>query len=59
VCINNRNAESRSCGYSGSEDVVEELRKVAKKRNLRDKMRALLEAGDWIAAPSAKHDDLA
>jgi hypothetical protein len=32
VCINNRNGESPSCGYSGSEEVVEELRKVCKER---------------------------
>lgn len=32
VCIKNRNGESPSCGYSGSEEVVEELRKVTKER---------------------------
>jgi hypothetical protein len=35
VSINNRNGESPSCGYSGSEEIVEELRTVSKERNLR------------------------
>ena len=30
VCINYRNGESPSCGYSGSEEIVEALRKVTK-----------------------------
>ncbi len=41
VCINNRNGESPSCGYSGSEEVVEELRKVCKERNLKGKVRVV------------------
>ena len=41
VCINNRNGESPSCGYSGSEEVVEELRKVWKERNLKGKVRVV------------------
>jgi hypothetical protein len=32
---NNRNGESQSCGHEGSEEMVEELRKVAKERNLK------------------------
>jgi (2Fe-2S) ferredoxin len=39
VCINNRNGESPSCGYSGSEEIVEELRKVCKERNYKGKVR--------------------
>ncbi len=39
VCINHRNWESPSCDYSGSEEVVHELRKVAKERNLNGKVR--------------------
>ena len=41
VCINNRNGESKSCGYDGSEEVVEELRKVTKERNLKGKVRVV------------------
>lgn len=41
VCINNRNGESPSCGYSGSEEIVEELRKVTKERNLKGKIRVV------------------
>ena len=41
ICINNRNGESPSCGYSGSEEVVEELRKVCKERNLKGKIRVV------------------
>ena len=41
VCINNRHGESPSCGYSGSEEVVEELRKVCKERNLKGKVRVV------------------
>lgn len=41
VCINNRNGESPSCGYSGSEEVVEELRKVCKEQNLKGKVRVV------------------
>jgi (2Fe-2S) ferredoxin len=41
ICINNRNGESPSCGYSGSEEVVEELRKVCKERNLKGKVRVV------------------
>jgi (2Fe-2S) ferredoxin len=40
VCINNRNGESVSCGYSGSEEMIEELKKVCKERNLKGKIRA-------------------
>jgi (2Fe-2S) ferredoxin len=39
TCINNRHGKSVSCGYSGSEEIVEEIRKVAKKRNLKGKLR--------------------
>ncbi len=39
MCINNRHGESVSCGYSGSEEMVEELKKVAKERNLKGKLR--------------------
>lgn len=39
ICINNRQGESPSCGYSGSEEVVEELKKVAKEMNLKGKLR--------------------
>jgi len=41
VCINNRNGENKSCGYDGSEEVVEELRKVTKERNLKGKVRVV------------------
>lgn len=34
VCINDRKGESKSCGYDGSEEIVEELRRVSKGRNL-------------------------
>jgi (2Fe-2S) ferredoxin len=39
ICINNRQGESPSCGYSGSEEVVEELKKVCKELNLKGKIR--------------------
>ncbi len=39
VCINDRKGESRSCGYEGSEEIVEELRMVSKERNLKGKVR--------------------
>lgn len=39
MCINNRQGESVSCGYSGSEEMVEELKKIAKERNLKGKLR--------------------
>lgn len=39
MCINNRHGESPSCGFSGSEEIVEELKKVAKERNLKGKLR--------------------
>lgn len=39
MCINNRHGENVSCGYSGSEEMVEELKKVAKERNLKGKLR--------------------
>lgn len=39
VCINNRQGESPSCGYSGSEEIVEELKKSCKEMNLKGKMR--------------------
>ena len=38
---NNRNGESKSRGYEGSEEVVEELRKLAKECNLRGKVRVV------------------
>jgi (2Fe-2S) ferredoxin len=40
VCINNRHGESVSCGYSGGEEFIEELKKVCKERNLKGKIRA-------------------
>ncbi len=39
MCINNRQGVSPSCGYSGSEEFVNELKKVAKERNLKGKLR--------------------
>ena len=39
VCINNRHGESPSCGYSGSEEIVEELKKTCKLLNLKGKIR--------------------
>ena len=41
VCINNRNGESKSCAFDGSEEVVEELRKATKERNLKGKVRVV------------------
>jgi hypothetical protein len=35
LCINNRNGESPSCGYSGGEEIAEELKKIAKEMNSR------------------------
>jgi (2Fe-2S) ferredoxin len=40
ACINNRHGESPSCGYSGGEEMIEELKKVCKERNLKGKIRA-------------------
>jgi (2Fe-2S) ferredoxin len=40
VCINNRQGASPSCGYSGSEEIVEELKKACKDLNLKGKVRA-------------------
>jgi (2Fe-2S) ferredoxin len=39
MCINNRHGESPSCGHSGSEEIVEELRKVTKELKLKGKIR--------------------
>ncbi|MEE9567972.1 MAG: (2Fe-2S) ferredoxin domain-containing protein [Candidatus Binatia bacterium] len=39
MCNNNRHGESPSCGHNGSEEMVEELKKVAKERNLKGKLR--------------------
>ncbi len=39
ICINNRHGESPSCGYRGSEEIVEELKKVVKELNLKGKIR--------------------
>jgi (2Fe-2S) ferredoxin len=39
MCTNNRHGESPSCGYSGSEEIVEELKRVAKEMNLKGKLR--------------------
>ena len=58
VCINDRKGESKSCGYEGSEEIVEELRQVIKERNLKGKS-ASSAAVAWMSAPSAQHDDLA
>jgi len=41
VCINNRNGESKSCAFDGSEEVVEELRKAVKERYLKGKVRVV------------------
>jgi (2Fe-2S) ferredoxin len=41
VCINDRKGESKSCGYDGSEEIVEELRMVTKNRNLKGKVRVV------------------
>jgi len=49
VCINNRNGESKSCAFDGSEEVVEELRKVTKERNLKGKVR-VIRAAAWTSA---------
>ncbi|MFQ5849814.1 MAG: ferredoxin [Candidatus Binatia bacterium] len=38
MCINNRHGESPSCGYSGSETIIEELRSVVKERNFKGKI---------------------
>jgi (2Fe-2S) ferredoxin len=39
ICANNRHGEKPSCGYSGSEEIVEELKKVAKDLKLKGKVR--------------------
>ncbi|MEX0806036.1 MAG: (2Fe-2S) ferredoxin domain-containing protein [Candidatus Binatia bacterium] len=39
LCINNRNGESPSCGYSGGDDIAEDLKKIAKEMNLKGKLR--------------------
>ena len=39
VCINNRHGENVSCGYSGGEEIAEELKNVAKEMNLKGKLR--------------------
>jgi len=52
VCINNRNGESPSCGYSGSEEIVEELRKVCKNATTKERF-ASLEAAASTFAPLA------
>ena len=39
ICINNRQGVSPSCGFSGSEEVVEELKKACKELNLKGKIR--------------------
>lgn len=39
MCINNRHGEGASCGHSGSEELVGELRRVAKERNLKGRLR--------------------
>ena len=39
ICINNRQGESPSCGYSGSVELAEELKKVCKELNLKGKVR--------------------
>ena len=39
MCINNRHGESVSCGHSGFAEMVEELKTVAKERNLKGKLR--------------------
>jgi hypothetical protein len=41
VYINDRKGESKSCGYEGSEEIVEELRQVIKERNLKGKVRVV------------------
>ncbi|MGH7846694.1 MAG: (2Fe-2S) ferredoxin domain-containing protein [Candidatus Binatia bacterium] len=39
MCINNRHGESPSCGHSGSEEMVEALKNVAKEMKLKGKLR--------------------
>ena len=41
VCINDRKGESKSCGYEGSEEIIEELRQVTKERNLKGRVRVV------------------
>jgi|TARA_B100000315_G_scaffold238122_1_gene255584 (2Fe-2S) ferredoxin len=38
MCINNRLGKSVSCGDGASEEIVEEIRKVAKERNLKGQL---------------------
>jgi hypothetical protein len=52
-CINNRNGESPSGGYSGSEEIVEELHKVTKERNLKGKDSRRQKPGVSMCALSA------
>ena len=51
VCINDRKGESKSCGYEGSEEIVEELRKVTKNATSKAKS-ASSAAAAWMSAPS-------
>ena len=39
MCINNRHGSSVSCGDGGSEEIAEEIKKIAKERNLKGKLR--------------------
>ena len=39
--LRNAITSSNSCGFSGSEEIVEELRKVTKERNLKGKIRVV------------------
>ena len=39
ICISNRRGESPSCGHGGSEEMVEELKNMAKEMKLKGKLR--------------------
>jgi (2Fe-2S) ferredoxin len=39
ICTNSRHGESTCCGYRGSEEIVDELKRVAKDLRLKGKIR--------------------
>ena len=41
VCINNRNGDGKSCAFDGSEEVIEELKKVTKEGTFKGKVRVV------------------
>ncbi len=57
VCINDRKGESKSCGYEGSEEIVEQLRKVTKERNLKGKVRVVRSGCLDVCALRTRYDD--